>query len=162
MNIKIPFSLKEEHDELHRDLSKAIKLSGKTGTAAKKVAELLHAHFIKEEKYAMPPLGLLKPLSEGKFPEKVAIIIEEIEKLKEQLPEMLAEHVEIVKVLKELQLAAKSEGHSDAALFADKLTLHASTEEQVMYPAAVLVGEFLKLTLAGTREKTTVEKNLIA
>ena len=27
--------------------------------------------------------------------------------------------------------------------FAEKLTMHAQTEEQVLYPAAILVGEYL-------------------
>ena len=28
---------------------------------------MLHGHFVKEEEYALPPLGLLVALSEGKF-----------------------------------------------------------------------------------------------
>jgi len=31
--------------------------------------------------------------------------------------------------------------------FAENLKLHAKTEEEVMYPAAILVGEYLKLKL---------------
>jgi hypothetical protein len=55
----IPQSLEVEHKELHEQLKKAIDSGGKTGDAAKAVAELLHPHFEKEEEYAMPPLGLL-------------------------------------------------------------------------------------------------------
>jgi hypothetical protein len=33
------------------------------------------------------------------------------------------------------------------ARFAEKLRLHARTEEGVLYPAAILVGEYLKLIL---------------
>jgi hypothetical protein len=33
------------------------------------------------------------------------------------------------------------------ARFAEKLMLHAKTEEEVLYPAAILVGEYLKLKL---------------
>jgi hypothetical protein len=36
----------------------------------------------------------------------------------------------------------------DHARFAEKLALHAKTEEDVLYPAAILVGEYLKLKLA--------------
>jgi hypothetical protein len=32
----------------------------------------------------------------------------------------------------------------DAEHFAEKLRLHAETEEQVLYPAAILVGEYVK------------------
>jgi hypothetical protein len=31
--------------------------------------------------------------------------------------------------------------------FAEKLTLHAQTEEEVLYPAALLVGRYVKLSL---------------
>lgn len=48
----IPQSLKVEHKELHKLLKQAIDSGGKTGEAAKIVAELLHPHFEKEEKYA--------------------------------------------------------------------------------------------------------------
>ena len=31
--------------------------------------------------------------------------------------------------------------------FAEKLTLHAQTEEEVLYPASILVGDYLKLRM---------------
>jgi len=34
-----------------------------------------------------------------------------------------------------------------AISFSEKLSAHAQNEEQVMYPAAILVGEYLKLKL---------------
>jgi hypothetical protein len=43
--------------------------------AAKSVAEVLHDHFVKEEAYALPPLGLLKVLSEGKFEPEMAEVL---------------------------------------------------------------------------------------
>ena len=63
MEFKIPESLGLEHDELHRQLVKAIEEGGKVGDAAKAVADVLHPHFEKEEEYALPPLGLLSSLS---------------------------------------------------------------------------------------------------
>lgn len=42
MEIKIPQSLKTEHEELHDELRKAIKYGGKVGDAAKAVANVLH------------------------------------------------------------------------------------------------------------------------
>ena len=59
MEFKIPLSLKAEHQELHAELVKAIELGGYTGEAAEAVAEVLHNHFLKEEEYALPQLGLL-------------------------------------------------------------------------------------------------------
>ncbi|HSH53023.1 MAG TPA: hypothetical protein VK982_14955 [Bacteroidales bacterium] len=75
MEFKTPFSLKKEHEELHAMLRQAMQLSGKTCEAAKTVAELMHPHFVKEEEYALPPLGLLPLLSSGKLTEEMSDII---------------------------------------------------------------------------------------
>ena len=56
MDIKIPTSLKVEHEELHAELVALTKAPGRVGEAARNVAALLHPHFVKEEKYALPPL----------------------------------------------------------------------------------------------------------
>jgi hypothetical protein len=61
---------------------------------------------------------------------------------------MLAEHKEIVAALAKLVDAAKAENKPDVVHFADKLMLHAQTEEQVLYPAAILVGEVIRSKLA--------------
>ena len=66
MKFQIPQPMKEEHDELHNNLKKAVMAGGKVGEAARGVAQALHAHFEREEQFALPPLGLLTALSEGK------------------------------------------------------------------------------------------------
>ncbi|HWQ96104.1 MAG TPA: hypothetical protein VN368_01905 [Candidatus Methylomirabilis sp.] len=63
MEFKIPQSLKLEHEKLHAELARATRVHGKIGEAAKAVEKVLHPHFMKEEEYAMPPLGLLSSLS---------------------------------------------------------------------------------------------------
>jgi hypothetical protein len=40
---------------------------------------------------------------------------------------------------------AKEENRMEIVLFAEKLKLHAKNEEEVFYPAAILVEEYLKL-----------------
>jgi hypothetical protein len=89
MQINIPQSLKLEHEELHRELSRAMKYGGKIGDAAKAVANVLHQHFIKEEEYALPPLGLLAFLSQGNIATEMKEIVAMTEKLKLDLPNML-------------------------------------------------------------------------
>lgn len=147
MEFKVPQPLKEEHEELHTMLKHATDLSGKTGKTAKKVAVLMHPHFIKEEQYALPPLGLLPALAAGKFTPEMKNIIIMTDKLKVELPEMLKEHQQIVEELKILMKDAAEENHPEIVVFADKLMLHAQTEEEVYYPAAILAGEFIKLKL---------------
>ena len=53
---------------------------------------------------------------------------------------MLEEHKQIVGALENLTHAAKQENKSEYIHFAEKLKLHAQTEEEVLYPAAILVG----------------------
>ena len=60
---------------------------------------------------------------------------------------MLQEHKDIVVALKNLIAAATQENKPEHAHFAEKLILHAQNEEEVLYPAAILVGEYLKLRL---------------
>ena len=60
---------------------------------------------------------------------------------------MLLEHKQIVGTLKNLTEAARFEGKDEFIHFADNLILHAQTEEEVLYPASILVGEYLKLKL---------------
>lgn len=147
MTFDIPKPMQIEHDELHSELVKATRTGGRTGDAAKGVAKVLHGHFLKEEEFALPPLGLLPALSEGKFDKGMAEVLKMTDKLEVELPTMLAEHRDIVAALNKLVEAATAEGRADIVNFAQKLMLHAQTEEQVAYPAARLIGRYLKLKL---------------
>ena len=147
MEFKIPHPLKAEHEELHNILRQATNLSDKTGNTAKEVAKLMHPHFVKEEEYALPPLGLLPLLASGKMTEEMKQVLVMTDKLKKELPEMLAEHQQIVAALKTLEEHAKTENHTEVAAFAEQLVLHAQAEEQVSYPTAILIGDYIKLRL---------------
>lgn len=143
--IRTPAPLKEEHEELHADLVKATKSGGRTAEAAKAVAEALHPHFVKEEEYAMPPLGLLADLALGKLDPAMLNVLTMTDKLEAELPTMLEEHKAVVAALMKLTEAADAEKKPEVARFAQKLILHAQTEEQVLYPAALLVGRYLRV-----------------
>lgn len=147
MDFKIPEPLKLEHEELHQELVKATQAGGKIGEAAKAVAKILHPHFVKEEEYALPPLGLLSLLSDGKVTPEMGNVLKMTDQLKAELPEMLKEHKAIVAALKKLSDAAKRAKKPGYARFAERLMLHAQTEEEVLYPASVLIGEYLKAKL---------------
>ena len=142
---KIPRPLKLEHEELHAALVQATKTGGKTGAAAKAVAKVLHHHFVKEEEFALPPIGLLSLLARGKIDKKMLGVLAMTDRLKAELGQMLHEHKAVVAALKKLVAAAKKEKLPEHARFAEKLMLHAQTEEEVLYPAAILIGDFLKL-----------------
>jgi hypothetical protein len=147
MKPKIPRPLKLEHKELHAELVRATMAGGKTGEAAKAVAKILHNHFVKEEEFALPPIGLLSLLARGKVDKRMLGVLAMTDRLKAELPDMLREHEAVVSALKKLIAAAKKEKLPEHVRFATKLMLHAQTEEEVLYPAAILIGDYLKLRL---------------
>jgi hypothetical protein len=147
MRPKIPRPLKLEHEELHAELVKATQSGGRVGDAAKAVAKVLHEHFVKEEEFALPPLGLLSALARDQVGEDARTVLSMTDRLKSELPRMLEEHKAVVAALKTLIAAAEAEKKPEHARFAQKLMLHAQTEEEVLYPAAILLGEYLKLKL---------------
>jgi hypothetical protein len=147
MKFEIPNSMKIEHAELHAELVRLTQASGRTGEAAKAVAKVLHDHFAKEEKYALPPLGILAPLSQGRFEAEMAKVLDLTDKLEAEMPAMLSEHRDIVAALKTLTEAARAESKPEGVRFAEKLAVHAQAEEQVTYPAALLIGRYVKSRL---------------
>ncbi len=144
---EIPQSLKIEHEELHEQLAKATKAGGKTGEAARGAVKVLFPHILLEEEFALPPLVLLPLLAGGEVTPDMARILSKTDMLKAELPRMLDEHKLIVVALQKLLQAATAEQLTGYAQFAQKLILHAQTEEEVLYPASILVGEYLKLKL---------------
>ena len=148
MNIsESPESLRFEHEELHEQLDKAVRAGGATGEAARRVLEVVAPHMRLEEEFAIPPLVLLPALASGTVTPEMMDVVAKSARLKEELPGMLADHQRIVTAVKNLMQAAMEEKHVGFAEFARKLILHAQMEEEVLYPAAILVGEYVRLAL---------------
>jgi hypothetical protein len=140
----VPAPLDAEHRELHAQLAAATEAGGKTGEAARGVARLLDPHFAREEEFALPPLGALSKAARGERPERLEELLVLTDRMTVELPRMLEEHKTIVGALGRLSSAAQRENKPEIVEFADELMLHAQTEEQVTYPAAILVGEYCK------------------
>lgn len=149
MKLEIPKPMVLEHEALRQQLKRATTLPGATGEAAREVARLMHPHFEKEEAYALPPLGLLGPLARGELTKAMREVLPLTDRLKAELPEMLAEHRAIVAALDRLAEAARAAQDDGVVEFVEELKLHAQTEEDVAYPAAILVGEYVKRVLHG-------------
>ena len=145
--MKVPETIRKEHEELHAELAAATREPGRVGEAARVVAKIMHPHFLREDEYAMPPLLLLRPLSQGRFDPAMAEVLPQVERLRSEMPLMLEEHKAIVGALNELAQVALAEGRPGLAVFAEKLKLHAAHEEEILYPAALLVGDLVKAKL---------------
>ena len=148
MEQKIPQTIEIEHEELHEELAKAMRVGGRTGEAARRVMKILQAHMARESALVRPALALLAPLAAGRIPPDADAHIERGEALRAEMPRMVEEHQMIVEALRELmRSAAEEQQHQGYAHFAQKLIAHAQSEEEVLYPAALLVGEYLKARL---------------
>jgi len=147
MKFEIPQPLRQEHEALHEELRRATRAGGEIGEAAETVAALMHPHFVKEDRIALPPLGLLVRLARGEATPEMADVLALTDQLEAELPSMLAEHRTIVAALQKLSDAATRAGHGEIVEFAQALMQHARTEEEVMYPAAIPVGEVVRLRL---------------
>ena len=144
--IEIPKSIQMEHAAIHAALVEATKVQGSVGSAAKTMAADLNAHLEREEEMALPPLGLLAALANGVTvpDDQIAQAKAASASLSKELPQLLGEHARLLRDIEALRAAATNEKLVKYEQLADQLTLHIQTEEELLYPAAVLVGEIIK------------------
>ena len=145
--LAIPAPVQEEHQAIHATLVQATRAPGRVGVAARRLAEVLHPHFVREEQIALPPLGLLRPLAAGENPAGMAEAAEMSATLRQEMPKMLEEHGAIRAAVADLAAAARADKAARFERLAEDLALHARTEEEVLYPATLLVGELVATRL---------------
>jgi iron-sulfur cluster repair protein YtfE (RIC family) len=144
MPLAIPQSLKMEHEEMHDALASASKEPGAIGEAAKRLARIMRPHIDKEETFALPPLGMLaQALRDIHSPEDEAAMLM-ARRLAKSLDDLHAEHRMMAAGLEELVAAAKREGRVEYAELATRMLHHMRTEEEVLYPATLLLGDYLR------------------
>lgn len=141
----VPELLLNEHDTLLHDLKTISVHQDSTGRIAAELYDLLDHHFQEEENYVLPPLGLLTSLSGDSLPENTTAILRMIDKLKAQTPHMSAEHQMIKLLANDLLSTAKEEGHAEVENFYTDLLKHAQMEEKILFPTALLIGEYLRI-----------------
>jgi len=122
-SFQIPKSMEMEHEAVHSHLSELTKAGDRIGEAAQKLASVLDPHFQKENQDALPPLGLLVQLAEGKFDCGMTAVLSMTDRLQADMPNMLAEHRGIRAATSQLRDAATSENRSEGVKFADELGL---------------------------------------
>lgn len=141
--LKTPASIASEHAELHETLERATKESGPLGAAARELDAALAPHFRREEEIATPPLGLLPALSTGEVTPDMRKVLPLTQALERELPQMLHEHEGIRAAARKFRSAAEAAGKTEYVRFSDQLAAHAREEEEILYPAAVLVGRYV-------------------
>ena len=146
--IIIPQSLQAEHHEIHEALLQATRVPGRVGVAAQELAAVLDPHFERENQIALPPLSLLAPLAAGQTPAGLQEVLSMTDALRKELPRMLEEHKRIRAATERLRIVAREEKAAAQEHLAETLAAHAQTEEEVLYPAAILVGDIIRARMA--------------
>ena len=71
--------------------------------------------------------------------------------LRAELPRMLEEHKAIHAATARMGAVAKAAGNAAVERLAETLKVHAESEEQIFYPAAILVGDLVRGHFASSR-----------
>ena len=145
MDMTIPPALAVEHGEIHDELARAAREPGAIGEAAQRVARYFQQHAEKEERSVFPLLALLPGAAHGKVDVGMADALPRFEELDRLMPDLVAEHRMISAALEKLLEAARAQDRAELGQLAARILDHAKLEEAVIYPAAVLVGKFLRL-----------------
>ena len=145
--LKVPPSLLQEHNELMAMLQQAIASGGKTGQAAQEVAKLMLPHFKEQLDFVYPPLGLLPILTTGDVTPEMKAALPMIQKTSEIYSQLLDIHAAIIVQANNLVAAAHEENKPVVYEFVDRFKIYARRGEEVIYPAAILLGEFIKLKM---------------
>ena len=141
----VPSSLKNTHAKILDHVHQLTFAKDSSVQVALKLEELMLHHFKEEENIILPPLGLLPTLAKGKIPKESKDLTLFTDQLKTQMDHMSAEHQLIKAYIEELKQASKKENLSAIVTFENEVSQHAISEEEVFFPASILVGEYLKL-----------------
>jgi hypothetical protein len=147
--VAIPKLMAREHEALHEQLAAAISAGGRTGAAARNVEARLAPHFEEENRFALPPLGVLPQLAREGASEEMRPAIAMAQHVEQNFDRFVAEHSGITQALEELESAAEAEGNAEALRFVAELRAHAQEEEELFYPTTILIGRYLQRELGG-------------
>jgi hypothetical protein len=151
----IPFSLLEEHAEVRMALQAAVEAGGAIAPAAREVLTLIDLHMAREQQLALAPLRLLPRLASGEMTPDMTAMIAVTDHLRAELPALRKEHVAIRRALEVLWEVAWRENRPEYAFVAQRINRHISIDEEVLFPAAILVGDYLRLAGERAAKPTT-------
>ena len=149
MQLKVPKAIIHGHGNLMEELHEVIAIGGRIGEKGRQLRDEMVPHFKKEEEYALPPLGLLMAFSEQNWEINSQEAIKMADNLQLKLEEMRDDHASIRKFLHELKVIGDEEHNFVVKMFVKSLTLHMELEDEVLYPATILIGNYLKKVSKG-------------
>ncbi len=151
----LPMSLVEEHAETYGTLQQASSFGGELGVAARALSALLEPHVEKEHRFALSMLKVLPPLSRGEITADMEEWLLAATLLRAELETLKREHRAIAVAADQFSRAAWAERRPEYALTAQRVVRHMRMEEEVLYPAAMVAGDYLRLKLGPVRSTET-------
>lgn len=144
MKLKVPKAIIHGHANIILELNEVLAIGGEIAEKAKQLRAAMVPHFKKEEDYALPPLGLLLAFTDENWEINAEEAINMAQNLELRLAEMKHDHSHIVDILNELKSLGEKEHNRVVKMFVKTLTLHIEMEDEVLYPATILIGNYLK------------------
>jgi hypothetical protein len=146
--LNVPDALRRGHDEARTELVRAAMQGGRIAKAAKRVAQLCLPHFEHEEKSVFPVLALLPYLAPENLRPEMMDVMPLISDFRAKHDALNDHHQSILAEIEELLQAAHKEKNREFAELAYNLRIHERVEDEVIYPAVVLIGGYLQEKLA--------------
>ena len=146
----VPSTILQQHDSLIMTITKWTTFGDSTARSAYRLKEIMVHHFREEEDYVLPALGVLPSIVNGIMPAEPKELTRMIDQYKANSSHFIAEHQMIKVYMEELKAIAGKENHHGLAEFEKALTMHVREEEELLFPAVILIGEYLKLLDRGS------------
>ncbi|HYC14669.1 MAG TPA: hypothetical protein VEC75_10480 [Stellaceae bacterium] len=143
----IPQSIRLDHEEAIRQLTAVAHRKGRTGEIARKALEVFKAHIRREEEYILPPLTLAPAIAEGRINPDMRWAIAMADRIKADREIIFAEHTTITAWMNQLAEAARRAHQEDVVDLAKSLVADSLNDTEVMEPAAIVIGEYLRAKL---------------
>lgn len=140
----VPAAIAAEHDEIRDALASVAREPSRLGEVASTLAIVMEDHLDREEAYALPPLALLSALARGEAYEEMRDILPITDALAVEIPALVDQHRIITKAARELRATAQAEDRPEIERLAQQIMRHVQVEEQINYPAALLVGAIVE------------------
>jgi hypothetical protein len=143
--LELPEALQLSHAQLSAVLAKVARSGGPARTVADTIAKILEPHLQREEEGILRILGLLAPLAAGKFDAEWIEDVSEWGELETKESALNLEHRALLAAGEELLAIARDDGDAEMLEFAERLVLRIRLDEEVFYPAALLIRNYLRL-----------------
>jgi hypothetical protein len=144
LKLTAPGALLHSHDEARAELVRADMEGGQIAEAAMHLGRLCLPHFEYEEKNVFPILALLPHLSPQNLRPEMAHVLPLISEFRATHEALNDHHRSILVAIEALLQAARNQQNREFTDFAYNLRDHESIEDEVIYPAIILIGDYLR------------------